>query len=271
MSDNSKQLAAEKLQKELLAHGYVTLAAKIPLQPPKPVCKTEETLAKFISCSPVIAELKQRVRILAPHNISVLILGQTGVGKELIAEALHGNRQGKFVPVNCGGIPSELLEAEFFGAVKGAYTGCYNDRLGYLHEAEGGTLFLDELGELPALMQSKLLRVLESRKFRRVGSTQEEPCNFRLVSATNKWLQPFEDTLSPDFRSDLYFRVAKTILYIPPLTHREQDIDLLIRQFAKPAVADKLIETINRDLKGNVRQLLNIIEEANIFYGHEST
>lgn len=267
MSDD----VTNRLRDQLIALGCSDLAGGIKstpvVKPPTTtVSKLEASLEKFIGVSHGVIELKQKVRVLAPHNISVLILGPTGTGKELIAEALHGNRPTKFVPVNCGGIPSELLEAEFFGAVKGSYTGCTSDRVGYLHEADGGTLFLDEIGELPGLMQAKLLRVLQNKTFRRVGSMIEERSNFRLVSATNR------ENLhaSPDkFRVDLYYRIAATLLYTPMFTY--EDIHLIIRKFAKNTeVAEKLCAgwtpTYSSNLPGNIRQLLNMIEEANIFY-----
>jgi transcriptional regulator with PAS, ATPase and Fis domain len=212
-----------------------------------------------------LLEIKKRVVKLSrlDINLPILILGETGTGKELIAEALHGARKGNFTAVNCGGIPSELLESEFFGCVKGAYTGAAQDRIGYIKQSDGGTLFLDEIGELPRAMQSKLLRVLQSKKYRRVGSPVEESVNFRLVSATNR--ENLDD--HPEFRQDLYYRIAGHVIKLPCLGDRgAEDIKLIVNKFAtNPEVAKKILnDVLGQKLKGNVRQLLNIIEEHNV-------
>lgn len=200
---------------------------------------------------------------LAPSNLPILILGETGTGKELIARSLHNNRKGNFVAVNCGGIPGELLESEFFGCVKGAYTGAYNDRQGYIKEAEGGTLFLDEIGDLPGLLQAKILRLLQSGKYRRVGSAVEETSSFRIVSATNI----FDIGDSHSFRLDLYYRIAGSIIKLPSLQKRGvEDIKLIVERFSRnQQIAEKILSDVTaRPLKGNVRELLNIIEEHNV-------
>lgn len=226
-------------------------------------------LDKIITCYQPLVEIKERVKLLAPTNLSVLILGETGTGKELIAEALHigSGRKGNFVPVNCAGIPDTLLEAEFFGSVKGAYTGSVGDREGYVSEARDGTLFLDEIGDMPPLLQSKLLRLLGPCKtFRKVGSNKLETTNFRLVAATNKNL-----LATNSFRPDLYYRIAGTTLILPSLGERGfTDCILIIHKFAKnqrviDTIAAKLnIGTEGYNLQGNIRELLNIIEEQNI-------
>lgn len=226
--------------------------------------QTQTVLDKLITCYQPMIDIKERVAKLAPHNISVLILGETGTGKELIAEALHGSRPGKFVPVNCAGIPDTLLESEFFGCVKGAYTGAVSDRDGYVTEAKDGTLFLDEIGDMPLLLQSKLLRMLQSKRFRRVGSVKEEECYFRLVSATNQ----LEST--KQLRLDLYYRLAGTTINLPNLEDRGTDDKFLIIETLvnNPTVIKYLLGNNyhKQFYPGNIRQLLNIIEEAKILY-----
>jgi transcriptional regulator with PAS, ATPase and Fis domain len=224
-----------------------------------------KTLEKLLTNYEPLKEIKKKIVKLSRLDISlpILILGETGTGKELVAEALHGARKGSFVPINCGAIPSELLESEFFGCVKGAYTGASQDRVGYVKYAEGGTLFLDEIGELPKQLQAKLLRVLQTKKYRRVGSTVEESINFRLVSATNR--NDLDD--APDFRLDLYYRIAGHIIKLPNLADRgAEDIKLIVNKFAtNPEVAKKILnDVLGQKLKGNVRQLLNIIDEHNV-------
>lgn len=228
---------------------------------------TGKVLKNFLTVYEPLVELKNVIiPKLAPSNLPILILGETGTGKEMIAEALHGDRpKNKFIPVNCSGIPSELLESEFFGCVKGAYTGANNDRNGYVYEADGGTLFLDEIGDMPPLLQSKLLRLLQCRRFRKVGSVKEETSNFRLVSATNK----FDLEKSKEFRLDLFYRIAGHIIKLHPLHKRGlPDIELIVNRFVIPNREDikkKILEDITgKELKGNVRELLNIIEEHNV-------
>jgi len=221
----------------------------------------DTVLNRIITQASEMLVIKDTVRKLAPAKIPVLILGETGTGKELIAQALHAGRKGKFVPVNCSGIPDSLLEAEFFGCVKGAYTGAYADRMGYVEEATEGTLFLDEIGDMPPLLQSKLLRLLQSRKYRRVGDVKERDSNFRLVSATNvKNL-----VCHQSFRRDLYYRLAGTTISLPELRHRVGDRELIIKEFAKEEYRERLINlTATMDFSGNVRELLNKIEEVNV-------
>jgi two-component system response regulator PilR (NtrC family) len=225
----------------------------------------ERVLEKLLTDYAELKEIKKRVIKLSrlDINIPILILGETGTGKELVAEALHGARKGNFVPINCGAIPTELLEAEFFGATKGAYTGATSDRIGYVKQAENGTLFLDEIGELPKHLQAKLLRVLQTKKYRQVGSPVEQSINFRLISATNR--KDLDD--STDFRLDLYYRIAGHLICLPNLADRgAEDIKLIVNKFAASSeIAKKILnDVLGQKLKGNVRQLLNIIEEHNV-------
>jgi len=229
-----------------------------------------KVLKNFLTVYPPLIELKtDKIPRLCAAEIPILILGETGTGKEMIAEALHGERRGKLVKVSCCSIPETLLESEFFGAKKGAYTGLSYDKEGYIKEAENGTLFLDEIGDMPILLQGKLLRVLQDKKFRRVGDTKEESSNFRLVSATNR----FDIKEKSDrFRSDLYHRIAGSVIKLPNLSKRGvEDIKLIVDTFVLPGrkdIAEKIMEDVTaRTLEGNVRELLNIIQEHNVLMG----
>ena len=204
---------------------------------------------------------------------SVLITGESGTGKELVARALHtegARAKLPFVAVNCGAIPDELMESELFGHKKGAFTGAVHDKLGLFQEADGGTLFLDEIGELGLGLQVKLLRVLQERKVKAVGATEEVEVDVRVVCATNRDLDA--EVARGAFRADLYYRLNVIQVWIPPLRHRREDIPLLadhfIRQFAaehgKPVQlgADGMRALEGYDFPGNVRELQNIIERA---------
>lgn len=224
-------------------------------------------LKNFLTVYPPLVSIKtELIPKLTPSDIPVLILGETGTGKEMIAESLHGERKGKLVKVSCCSIPGELLESEFFGAKKGAYTGCNYDKEGYIKEADGGTLFLDEIGDMPLLLQGKLLRVLNDKRYRRVGDMEERVSNFRVVSATNR----FDIKKEPErFRSDVYHRLAGTVIKLPSLGKRGvEDIKLIVDKFVLPGrvdIAEKILADVTaRTLDGNVRELLNIIQEHNV-------
>ena len=225
-------------------------------------------LEQFITTDPEMLALKDTVARLANKSINVLILGETGTGKELIAHALHGERKGNFVAVNCAGVPSELLESEFFGHERGAFTGAVQHQDGYIAQAQDGTLFLDEIGDLPMLLQSKLLRFLQDKRFRTVGGTKEHQSNCRIVCATNQNIPTM--IARRRFRSDLYYRIKGTVLKLKPLSDRpEADVQTIVSKFSKradkPAFAEYLIGLIKSDtLQGNVRELLSMIEEDNI-------
>lgn len=231
-----------------------------------PMSHTDAMLAKLLTCSPQMEEIKTRVRKFAPSDIPVLILGETGTGKELLANALHGNRKPQtFVAINCGAIPSELLESELFGAKKGAFTGSEN-RAGLIERAREGTLFLDEIGDMPHFMQCKLLRVLEEKCYRKVGETTETTINFRLVCATNH----LELEKHPEkFRRDLYYRIAGTIIKVPRLKERGAlDVAIIANSIAKsPGIAEMAItKAMESEMLGNIRELRNIIQELNVLY-----
>jgi len=189
--------------------------------------------------SPAMLELVEEIRALAPLPVPILIRGESGTGKELVATAIHDlsqNKRGPFIPVNCAAIPHELFESELFGHVKGAFTGALQTRTGLCHEAAGGTLFLDEVGELPLPLQAKLLRMLEQRTFRPVGSPRLESLQARVIAATNVNLE--EAIAVRAFRQDLYYRVSAQEIWVPPLRERIEDIYQLAFFF---------IENYNRD------------------------
>jgi transcriptional regulator with PAS, ATPase and Fis domain len=211
---------------------------------------------------------------VSQSDISVLIYGESGVGKDLFAKAIHYNSKRadkKLISVNCGAIPEGILESELFGHKKGSFTGAVGDRKGYFELADEGTLFLDELAEMPLTTQVKLLRVLETGEFLPLGSETTKKVDVRIIAATNKDLQFEVD--SKRFRKDLYFRLKAVSLYIPPLRERKSDINLLIEQFLKnysiqnkitlPKITDEAFEMLNNYYwPGNIRELKNVIETA---------
>ncbi len=224
-------------------------------------------LSSFISQDPRITTIKDQIRKLAPTDLPVLIVGESGVGKELLARALHGDRpQGRFIDVNCAGIPDTLLESEFFGAEKGSYTGCDKSRYGYLYEASGGTLFLDEIGEMPFLLQAKLLRVIQEKEARYLGGTANYKVSCRFVSATNRSVEELRDNKNL-FRQDLFYRLAGHIITVPSLNDRRPDIKLITETLGYKW--DNYLEAkTNREhsipFPGNVRELLNLLESRRI-------
>ncbi len=212
------------------------------------------------------------VRRVAAVDLPVLILGESGTGKDVLAAAIHQNssrRDGRFVAINCAGLSETLLEDELFGHVKGAFTGAAADRPGRFEHADGGTLFLDEVGDMPLAMQAKLLRVLENGEIVRVGANDPVRVNVRLLSATNSDLAARVE--AKEFREDLYFRIKGATITIPPLRQRREDIPLLIDHFIDQANAqhDRSVKSIAADARralmayawpGNVRQLRNVVE-----------
>ena len=218
--------------------------------------------------------VKQRIAKVAKGMAPVLIHGESGTGKELVARALHGCSQragGPMVAVNCGAIPESLLEAEFFGARKGSYTGATQDRPGYFQAAQGGTLFLDEIGDLPLAMQAKLLRAIQERKIRPLGSTQEEAVDVRIVSATHRDL--VAEVQAGNFRQDLFYRLNVIEIELPALRERREDLDQLCQALlqklaresglATPELDDISLSQIARlPLPGNVRELENVLHRA---------
>lgn len=232
------------------------------------------TLSKLAGESTAMRNVKERILKVARSMAPVLVTGESGTGKELVAAALHANSHrsdGPWVAVNCSAIPENLLETEFFGAKKGAYTGSVQDREGFFQAAKGGTLFLDEIGDLPLPMQSKLLRAIQERCVRPVGAVQEVAVDVRIVSATHKDLP--EEVLAGRFRQDLYYRLNVIDIVIPPLRHRREDLPLLcmalLRRIAQesqmpvPKIAPDALEPLFLlPLHGNVRELENLLHRA---------
>ncbi len=236
--------------------------------------QSEYNFEEIIGDSAVLKQALKQVGIVAPTDSTVLILGETGTGKELIARAIRNRseRRGRtFVKMNCAAIPSGLLESELFGHEKGAFTGAIAQKIGRFELADGGTLFLDEVGDIPLELQSKLLRVLQEQEFERLGSTKTIRVNVRLVAATNRDLA--QTVADKQFRSDLYYRLNVFPLTVPPLRERREDIPLLVRYFAQKFARrmNKPIDTIPTEAMtalsryhwpGNVRELENLIERA---------
>jgi len=230
--------------------------------------KSELDLRGLVFADPAMAELLQLVAQIARADVPVLITGPNGAGKERIAEILQANsqvREGPFVTLNCGALPSELIEAELFGAEAGAYTGASKAREGKFEAADGGTLFLDEIGNLPPAGQMKLLRVLETGRFERLGSNRERQVRVRVLSATNADIPSM--IRSGQFREDLYYRLNLIELRLPPLAARPLDILPLAEYFLagrKPLSAAAREALLRHAWPGNVRELRNVIERASL-------
>ncbi|MET3119190.1 two-component system response regulator GlrR [Undibacterium sp. GrIS 1.8] len=239
-----------------------------------PASKDEAWREELISRSQRMAELLAEAKLVASTDASVLIQGESGTGKELLARAIHraSNRaKAPFIAVNCGAIPEQLLESELFGHVKGSFTGAVANRNGLFQAAHGGTLFLDEIGDMPLLLQVKLLRVLQERTVRQVGSDQAIPVDVRVLSATHRDLDVAMK--EGQFREDLYYRLNVVTLALPSLAERREDIALLANHF-RQALADKYDKKINgfapdalaalmsAPWPGNVRQLHNVVEQV---------
>ncbi|HJP95101.1 MAG TPA: sigma-54 dependent transcriptional regulator [Pyrinomonadaceae bacterium] len=237
----------------------------------------DSELFGLVGRDPRIRRIHETIRTAAPSDASVLIEGESGTGKELIAKAVHTESlrvSGPFVSINCAAIPHELIESELFGYKKGAFTGAQRDKRGLIEVAEGGTLLLDEIAEMPAHLQTKLLRVLQERKLRRLGDEREIEVNFRLVSATNR------DTSlllkQGVLRKDLYFRISTIKIKVPPLRQRRDDIILLAKRLLQrfnqqyeKSIGNISQDTVTRlthyDWPGNVRELESVIERAVLF------
>ncbi len=231
-------------------------------------------LSNIIAQSPKILEQIEILKQVADSTVTVLITGESGVGKELFARALHyysPRHAGPFVPINCAAIPENLLESELFGYVRGAFTDARQAKTGLFQSANHGTLFLDEVAELPLPLQAKLLRVLEDKRVRPVGATEEFPVDVRIVSATNAQLD--ELVAQSKFRPDLYYRIATVTIAIPALRDRPEDVPLLIRHFLARASAEagRPVPEISEDAMacilrhpwpGNIRELQNAIQRA---------
>jgi formate hydrogenlyase transcriptional activator len=251
--------------KEKLAQEKVYLEDEI---------RSEMNFAQIVGKSASLRRVLKQVETVAPTDSTVLIYGDTGVGKELIARAIHDlspRRSKPFVKLNCAAIPTGLLESELFGHEKGAFTGAIAQRIGRFEVANGGTIFLDEIGEIPLELQTKLLRVLQEREFERLGSSRTLRTDARLIAATNRDLEAMVS--EQKFRSDLFFRLNVFPVHVPPLRERQGDIPLLVRHFTQQFSRrmNRVIETIPSTAMdalsryhwpGNIRELQNVIERA---------
>lgn len=219
--------------------------------------KVNVELNKFITQHPEMLKLKEFTRKLANLNYPVLILGETGTGKEILARALHGNRLGAFCPVNCAGIPEHLIESQLFGHKKGAFTGAATDKEGLCKFAENGTIFLDEIGDMPIGLQPNLLRAIQESKIRPVGSNEEMAINCRFICATHRDIDYLVD--NDKFRKDLYYRISTFILKPTPLVNRRLDIPLIVKSLDKENKIKDIEEFVDKlttsHLEGNVRSL----------------
>jgi DNA-binding NtrC family response regulator len=230
--------------------------------------------AEMVGRSPAMQEVFRLIQRAGPSDKAILILGESGSGKELVARALHraSRRADKpMVVINCAALPETLLESELFGHEKGSFTGAINAKPGLFEVADGGTLFIDEIGELPGSLQAKLLRVLEDGSLRRIGSIQERRVNVRLLAATNRDLAG--EVEAKRFREDLYYRINVMSLELPPLRERQGDIGLLIDHFLGPGweIEPAALQAMERyTWPGNVRQLINAIERAKILADSET-
>jgi DNA-binding NtrC family response regulator len=233
--------------------------------------KRQSSPQGILTQNPLMFEILETIKKVAGSDMPVLVFGESGVGKELVARAVHDSspRADKpFIPLNCGAIPETMLESELFGHEKGAFTGAFEKKLGILEIADRGTLFLDEVGELPFVLQVKLLRVIESGRFFRVGGVKEVGVDVKFISASNKDLK----TAAEDgkFRSDLYYRISALTLHVPPLRERRDDIPLLVDHYRKrhPAFKQKqfsknALDALTRYAwPGNIRELQNLIHRA---------
>jgi formate hydrogenlyase transcriptional activator len=236
--------------------------------------RSEEQFPEMVGDGPALKKVLGQVATVASSEATVLILGETGTGKELVAHAIHRlshRSSGPFIKLNCAAIPTGLLESELFGHEKGAFTGAVMRKVGRVELADGGTLFLDEVGEIPLELQPKLLRVLQEQEFERLGSNRTIKVNLRVVAATNRNLE--ESIERHEFRSDLFYRLHVFPIRVPPLRERREDIPLLIRHFVHNFAhqMDRCIETIPKETMkaltswnwpGNVRELENLMERS---------
>jgi two-component system, NtrC family, response regulator PilR len=235
---------------------------------------TTRTGTQLIGDAPAMARLREMILRVSRSQAPVHISGESGTGKELVARMIHGSgprAEGPFVPVNCGAIPSELMESELFGHKRGSFTGAVSDKTGLIPSAEGGTLFLDEVADLPLHMQVKLLRVIQEKSVRPVGEQREAPIDVRILSATHKNL--VELVSQARFREDLYYRINVIELRVPPLRERAEDIpglaEAIVRKLSRrlgiepPDVTPAALDVLqNFPFPGNVRELENVLERA---------
>lgn len=243
-----------------------------PITSSPPSIVPGKCFSRMVAASDSMEEIRKYLQKVANSNCTVLITGETGTGKELVAEFIHENgprREKRFVCVNCAAIPESLLESELFGHTKGAFTGAQELADGLLSAADGGTVFLDEIGDLSPVAQAKILRVLETKRFCRLGGTKQLSLDLRFVAATNQDL--YAMTAQKTFRQDLLFRLDVAHVHLPPLRERKEDIPLLVQEFGRqfsrqtsgnaPEFADEFLQVLMEyDWPGNIRELKNVIE-----------
>ena len=231
----------------------------------------------IVGNAPALSEAVERALRVAPIDLSVLVTGESGTGKEFFPQIIHGagsRKHSRYIAVNCGAIPEGTIDSELFGHEKGAFTGAVDSRKGYFEEADGGTIFLDEVAELPLTTQARLLRVLETGEFLKVGSSKVQKTNIRIVAATNVDL--VRAVAEGRFREDLYYRLSTIQIHVPPLRDRGTDIRLLARRFASsfaerysmpPISFSEEADSLMRHYRwpGNVRQLKNVVEQMGLF------
>ncbi|MDH3509327.1 MAG: sigma 54-interacting transcriptional regulator [Gammaproteobacteria bacterium] len=275
----SKDVTDRNRAEAKLREAYGEIAhLKVELERERDYLREEVSVSmnfgKMVGQSPALLSMIARIEAVADTPASVLIVGETGSGKELVAHAIHarsGRSDGPLVKVNCASIPDELFESEFFGHVRGAFTGAHQDRVGRFQLADGGTLFLDEVGEIPLALQSKLLRVLQEKEFERVGEDRSRTVDVRVVAATNRDLEKAVE--AGEFREDLYYRLGVFPVEVPPLRRRGDDVVMLAvhileqvcRDFGRecPSLTQKQVDALKRySWPGNIRELKNVIERA---------
>ena len=263
--DEIKLLVRNAIEKSLLVRENAQLRIQ---------AEAKNSFSGLIGKSRKMISLYEMIEKVAPSSVTVMISGESGTGKELAAKAIHYNsdrRDKPFIAVNCGAIPETLMESELFGHVKGSFTGAISDRPGLFEQANGGTLFLDEIGEVPLLLQSKLLRVLQERELRRVGGGETRKVDVRIITATNRDLE--SQVSEGTFREDLYYRLNVVEMTMPPLRERPEDIPLLADHFyskyaRRKSLKKNLLSPEALDFlwgyqfPGNVRELENIIERG---------
>jgi two-component system, NtrC family, response regulator AtoC len=260
-------------ERESLRHEVTRLREEVTI---------ERRYRQIIAKAPAMLKALEIASKVARHPSPVLITGESGTGKELVARLIHDESQradGAFLPVNCGAIPENLLESELFGYVKGAFTGAEKDKVGLFEAAAGGTVFLDEIGEMPATLQVKLLRVLQENEVRRLGDTRMRTIDVRIVAATNKDLE--EEIRSGDFRRDLYYRICVVPIHLTPLRQRREEIPVLVRHFLgennrklglsiQSVEADVMRLLLDYPWPGNIRELQNSLERAMVMADGET-
>ena len=286
--DSIKKGAFDYIQKPLdLNRLLVTLRNALDrstlVAETKTLKKKVSTKYKMIGETPAMLKVKEMIERVAPTDARVLITGSNGTGKEAVAHWIHekSNRaSAPFVEVNCAAIPSELIESELFGHVKGSFTGAVKDKAGKFEQADGGTLFLDEIGDMSLAAQAKVLRALQENRITRIGSDKDVTVNVRVVAATNKNLR--EEIEKNNFREDLYHRLSVILIHVPTLNERIDDIPLLVDDFIKTCceeqnfpvkkITDGAIAELKKiNWRGNIRELRNVIERLVILCGNEIT